>query len=59
MNRLKMVWFQSGDELLCRWVNESEPQETMLVQQDADQGRGDSTVKAGTNQPTSVIGKAA
>jgi hypothetical protein len=59
MNRLKMTWFQSGDELLCRRVDESEPQETMLMQQDADQSHGDSTVNAGTNEPNSVIGKAA
>jgi hypothetical protein len=53
-----MLWFQSGDQLLCRWVDESETPETVL-QQNVDQGHGDSAVKAGTNQPTSVIGRAA
>ena len=58
MNRLKMLWFQSGDQLLCRWVDESETPETVL-QQNADQSHGDSTVKAGTNQQTWVIARAA
>jgi hypothetical protein len=58
MNRLKMFWFQSGDQLLCRWVDEGETPETVL-QQNVDQGHGDSAVKAGGNQQTSVIGRAA
>jgi len=58
MNRLKMLWFQSDDQLLCRWVDESETPETVL-QQNADQSHGDSTVKAGTNQQTSMIARAA
>jgi hypothetical protein len=58
MNRLKMLWFQSGDQLLCRWVDESETPQTVL-QQNADQSYGDSTVKTGTNQQTSVIARAA
>lgn len=58
MNGLKMLWYQSGDQLVCRWVDEDETAETLL-QQNTDHGNLDSTVKADTNQQSSVIGKAA
>jgi hypothetical protein len=58
MNRLKMMWYQSGDQLLCRWVDENDKPETVL-QPNTNPSHVDSAVAADANQPGSMIGKAA
>ncbi len=57
MSRLKMMWLELDNRLVCRWVDESETAETVLRRLKGDLGA--SSGVTGANQPLLAVGKAA
>lgn len=54
MTGLKMMWFELDDQLVCRWVDETETAEAVRSLKD-DVGASSGAIK----QPPLAVGKAA
>ena len=61
MKGLKMMWFTSGDNLVCRWVDAGEQEKTEAISTVTAAGNPIAalTAEPSINQPGLVIGRAA